>query len=303
VCLRPLKNLINFSTVGVAVYDRNMHCRALNAALAAMDIVAFEEHAGKSIQEVFGTAAQELEPVFRRVLAAGHNFPDFLLPVPGRKGTRRWFVNFYPIKDESGRVWLVAATFSEITKRRSAALHLGHTAGLRRKDVDSEPSLLGEELCELLAHSLNLARRSVKLMDDSIALRLYVSETRMETGLEPLRLSLTATRTRQSLLRCVQLQPESTPWAADIPADSDNSGSVEGRLSLREGQVLNLLTAGKSNKEIGSALTISTRTVETYRARLMTKLKLHSTAELVRYAIRKKIIDPRFVYPVSDRPL
>jgi len=59
--------------------------------------------------------------------------------------------------------------------------------------------------------------------------------------------------------------------------------------SRRERQVLHHLADGKSNKQIGVVLHLSTRTVETYRARLMLKLRLHSTAELVRYAIRHQI--------------
>jgi len=61
--------------------------------------------------------------------------------------------------------------------------------------------------------------------------------------------------------------------------------------SPREREVLHFLADGKSNKEIGSILDISTRTVECYRARIMLKLHLHSTAALVRYAIRNKIVE------------
>jgi DNA-binding NarL/FixJ family response regulator len=59
----------------------------------------------------------------------------------------------------------------------------------------------------------------------------------------------------------------------------------------REFQVIRLLAQGKSNKESASLLNISTRTVESYRARVMRKLKLKSTAEVVRYAIRNKIVE------------
>jgi DNA-binding CsgD family transcriptional regulator len=52
-----------------------------------------------------------------------------------------------------------------------------------------------------------------------------------------------------------------------------------------------LLSDGKSSKEIATILDISTRTVESYRARIMLKLDLHSTAALVRYAVRAKIIE------------
>ncbi|HMD38354.1 MAG TPA: LuxR C-terminal-related transcriptional regulator [Candidatus Acidoferrum sp.] len=291
--LRPLKTLIKSRTVGVALFDRNLRCQALNAALVAMGIVSTKEHTGKSIVEVFGSEAQELEPLFLRVLDNKHNFLDFQLTAQpsGAKGTRRWFVNFYAIKDESNQVWLVAATFSEVTKRSRAALHLGRAAGLRRKDGDAEPSLLGEEISELLAQSLKLARRSVELMDDSLSLRFHVSETRMETGLEPLHLFLTATRTHQSMARSICPQTDAADGGSEFSPPCITAGPVEGGLSRRERQVLNQLAAGKSNKEIGSVLAISTRTVETYRARLMNKLKLHSTAELVRYAIRNKFIE------------
>ena len=55
--------------------------------------------------------------------------------------------------------------------------------------------------------------------------------------------------------------------------------------------MLRFLADGKSNKEIGFILEISTRTVECYRARIMIKLDLHSTAALVRYAIRHHSIE------------
>ena len=61
------------------------------------------------------------------------------------------------------------------------------------------------------------------------------------------------------------------------------------RLTAREHEVVQLLTDGKSNKEIAVSLEISTKTVETHRANAMRKLQLHSLTELVRYAIENKI--------------
>ena len=56
--------------------------------------------------------------------------------------------------------------------------------------------------------------------------------------------------------------------------------------------VLELLANAHSNKEVAVALGISVRTAETYRARIMQKLDLHSMANLVRYAIRNGIVQP-----------
>ena len=61
-------------------------------------------------------------------------------------------------------------------------------------------------------------------------------------------------------------------------------------LSEREREVFQLVAEGLSNKEVAGMLHISPATVETHRARLMEKLDVHSTAELVLCAVRKGVI-------------
>ena len=61
-------------------------------------------------------------------------------------------------------------------------------------------------------------------------------------------------------------------------------------LSEREREVFQLAAEGRSNKAIAQLLSISPSTVETHRANLMQKLDLHNTAEIVLYAVRKRII-------------
>ena len=61
-------------------------------------------------------------------------------------------------------------------------------------------------------------------------------------------------------------------------------------LTEREKEIFQLLAEGKSNKEVATTLDLSTSTVETHRTRIMQKLDLHSSAEIVLYAVRKKII-------------
>jgi len=70
-----------------------------------------------------------------------------------------------------------------------------------------------------------------------------------------------------------------------------NSQVHAGRLSSREREIVQLLAEGKSNKEIGALLNISTRTVENHRAKIMDKLKLRSFSDLIRYAVRNKIVE------------
>jgi RNA polymerase sigma factor (sigma-70 family) len=61
-------------------------------------------------------------------------------------------------------------------------------------------------------------------------------------------------------------------------------------LTEREKEILQLLAEGKSNKDIAAMLNLSINTVETHRTRIMQKLNLHSAAEIVLYAVRKRII-------------
>ena len=60
----------------------------------------------------------------------------------------------------------------------------------------------------------------------------------------------------------------------------------------REKQVLQLIAEGKTTKEIAVILGVSVKTAESHRSSLMSKLDLHSTAELVRYAIRRGLVEP-----------
>jgi len=63
-------------------------------------------------------------------------------------------------------------------------------------------------------------------------------------------------------------------------------------LTPRERQVLQLVAEGKTTKEAAATLQISVKTAETHRTRIMEKLNVHETAGLVRYAIRRGIIQP-----------
>ena len=61
--------------------------------------------------------------------------------------------------------------------------------------------------------------------------------------------------------------------------------------------MLRLLAEGKSNKEVASALGIPVKTVETHRAKIMRNLRLASFSELVRYAVRHRMIRLWLAHP------
>jgi len=73
-------------------------------------------------------------------------------------------------------------------------------------------------------------------------------------------------------------------------AQGEDRASLDG-LTEREQEVLKLIADGLTNQEIADQLTISAKTVEQHRANIMAKLHLHSRTELVKYAIRKGLIE------------
>jgi DNA-binding NarL/FixJ family response regulator len=68
------------------------------------------------------------------------------------------------------------------------------------------------------------------------------------------------------------------------------SESTPGSLTQREREIVQQISEGRINKQIARALRISVKTVETHRASAMHKLKLKTTADLVRFAIRNNIV-------------
>ncbi|HKA91628.1 MAG TPA: response regulator transcription factor [Haliangiales bacterium] len=71
------------------------------------------------------------------------------------------------------------------------------------------------------------------------------------------------------------------------PSRAENPASLTGR----ETEILQLIAGGYSNREIGEALSISIKTVDTHRMHIMAKLDIHDVAGLTRYAIRKGLIE------------
>lgn len=94
--------------------------------------------------------------------------------------------------------------------------------------------------------------------------------------------------TEQVLSGMVYLCPVAmTAVAEKIKNQVDLEKPGKPRLSEREAETLKLVVEGLRNKEIADRLKVSTKSVETYRSRLMSKLGCTSTAELVRYAVRE----------------
>lgn len=85
-----------------------------------------------------------------------------------------------------------------------------------------------------------------------------------------------------------------TPSLAEALANSfdrDSEGMPHEKLSDREFEVLILIAKGKAVKEIADELFLSTKTVHTYRSRIMEKMDLKGTAELIHYTLQNHLIE------------
>ena len=97
----------------------------------------------------------------------------------------------------------------------------------------------------------------------------------------------------------LQHKPFLTSNVTDVVLSDYLNGQIDAaepqprsRITRREREIIQLLAEGKSNKEVALTLDISTRTAEAHRANIMHKLGFDSLGDLVRYAIRNKIIEP-----------
>ncbi len=80
---------------------------------------------------------------------------------------------------------------------------------------------------------------------------------------------------------------ESLAASLGLPAETPRHEA----LSDREYQVMRLIAVGRSVKEIAFEMTLSVKTISTYRTRLMEKMNLKTNADLIRYAVREKLVD------------
>lgn len=85
-----------------------------------------------------------------------------------------------------------------------------------------------------------------------------------------------------------------TPMIAQqlaVNLERDHEGPSHLALSDREYQVLCLLSSGKTVKEVGNELSLSVKTISTYRSRILEKMNLKNNSQLMRYAVRHHLIE------------
>lgn len=95
----------------------------------------------------------------------------------------------------------------------------------------------------------------------------------------------------KKVLRGEKYISESLAEKVTLGVVSGKTQSLHEALSHREYQVMRMIAAGNTIKVIAGALFLSVRTVSTYRARVLEKMKMKTNAELIRYALQNKLVD------------
>jgi DNA-binding CsgD family transcriptional regulator len=230
---------------------------------------------GKTSRELLGAAAVDLEFAIKTTIDTGKQPPPVDVATKFTRGglVSHWLFNLLPINDHvDGQLQVAAITVETSHYKRIEEYFLVLMSDISwiREQVAKDPAVLQN-------------RRQLHLPIEETSLLETVSEE---------------VKTVSAMLQGDVASNKEGPMPAGHPevAVQGASSSPEvqklARLSPREREVLCLVAASKGNKEIATILNIEARTVDTYRARLMLKLDLHSTTDVVLYAVRHHLVSP-----------
>jgi len=140
-----------------------------------------------------------------------------------------------------------------------------------------------------LIHDLRAGRRQIRILIISMYDDLTHVGAAYAAGVDGY---VTKSASPTELMTAIRTVARGTPYRNPSLAPRENPNTTESSLSPRESQVLQHLALGFTNHDIATALDVSVKTIETHRARMMSKLNAHSRADLVRHAIARGLLDP-----------
>jgi DNA-binding NarL/FixJ family response regulator len=153
-----------------------------------------------------------------------------------------------------------------------------------------------------LMNGLEVSRRlkSLHLRTEVLILTMHENEELLtEAILAGVRGFLFKSDARKHLISAIEALLDGRPYFTSVLLEKllhDYQSNKQNRsdmvLTPREQSVVQLIAEGHTNRSVSAVLKLSVKTVETHRASAMRKLGMSSTAELVRYAIRKKLVSP-----------
>jgi DNA-binding NarL/FixJ family response regulator len=168
--------------------------------------------------------------------------------------------------------------------------------------LETRPDIIIADYSMPLVNGLEVSRRvkALRLRSEVLILTMHENEEILtEALLTGIRGFLLKSDARKHLISAIEALLDGRPYFTSIVLEKlltdyqlNKQNKSATLLTSREQNVVQLIAEGHTNKAISSILKLSVKTVETHRASAMRKLGMSSTAELVRYAIRKKLVAP-----------
>ena len=168
--------------------------------------------------------------------------------------------------------------------------------------LDTRPDVIIADYSMPVVSGLEVSRRVrvLQLRSEVLILTMHESDELLtEALLAGVRGFLLKSDAKRHLVSAIEALLEGRPYFTSVVLEKllvnyqlnkqNRSGML---LTAREQNVVQLIAEGHTNKVISAMLKLSVKTVETHRASAMRKLGMSATAELVRYAIRKRLVSP-----------
>jgi DNA-binding CsgD family transcriptional regulator len=274
--------------LGLVILDAQLRFANVNGVLGAINGVAPEAHVGKTVQEVIGPLASKVEPLLRSVLVTGQSVVNAEITgeLPSRDEKGYWLANYFPVHDPAGEIKHVGGLIIEITRLRKIENYIRTLMG--NFPHRGSPNAYLDLFPKIEQESVELWSGSIEMMG--------ICMQRMLKDVHCFQPYIEFPRTRGLVQQPGELSFASPPTTNQPGVQEKSSvpiGTVGANpLSPREIEIVRMLASGYGNKEISTALNITLTTVETYRARIMLKLQVHSIVELVLFAVRHGLITP-----------
>lgn len=168
--------------------------------------------------------------------------------------------------------------------------------------LETRPDVVIADYSMPIINGLEVSRRlrSLHMRTEVLILTMHENEELLtEAVLAGIRGYLFKSDARKQLVFAIEALLDGRPYFTSVLLEKllhDYQANKQNRADLlltsREQSVVQLIAEGHTNRSISAVLKLSVKTVETHRASAMRKLRMSSTAELVRYAVRKRLVSP-----------